>query len=251
MARIVTPFSGRSLVEWTDVLQGAAAADERYRALLAVKSLGSVDETIAWSRHSLGDDDSAVRALAAKMLGESKRLGATGTTAWADIASELAARLSDSDIDVRFEAARAMGRVRGGDASARDVLLSLLAEEEIQPLMLASVVTALAERTDVDLAALAPRYGVLLAHEQAEVREGVSAAVAVWGLPAAALVDPLVIALDDDEPLVRENAALALGRAGVAAEVVASALRTASADEDEVVASVARDALVQLGLSNG
>ena len=249
MARIVTPFSGRSLVEWTDVLQRATAPDERYRALLAVKSLGSVDETIVWSRHSLGDDDSAVRALAAKMLGESKRLDATSTTSWDDIANELTARLSDSDIDVRFEAARAMGRVRGGDASARDVLLSLLAEEEIQPLMLASVVTALAERTDVDLAGLASRYGMLLAHEQAEVRESVSAAVAAWGVPAAGVVEPLVIALDDEEPLVRENAALALGRAGVASDEVVAALRAAATDEDEVVATVAKNALTELGQS--
>ncbi len=250
MARIVTPFSGRSLVEWTDVLQQAATPDERYRALLAVKSLGSVNETIAWSRRSLGDGDSAVRALAAKQLGESNRLESTHAAPWDDIANELIARLCDSDIDVRFEAARAMGRIRGSNGSARDVLLAVLSEEEIQPLMLASVVTALAERTDIDLTALAPRYGMLLAHEQAEVRESVSAAVAAWGLSAATLTDPLVIALDDEEPLVRENAALALGRSGVASEVVASALRTASTDEDEVVASVARDALSQLGLSN-
>ena len=180
---------------------------------------------------------------------ESKRLDATSTTSWDDIANELTARLSDSDIDVRFEAARAMGRVRGGDASARDVLLSLLAEEEIQPLMLASVVTALAERTDVDLAGLASRYGMLLAHEQAEVRESVSAAVAAWGVPAAGVVEPLVIALDDEEPLVRENAALALGRAGVASDEVVAALRAAATDEDEVVATVAKNALTELGLS--
>ena len=74
MARMVAPFSDRSLEEWTVVLQQAASPDERYRALLAVKSLGSVEEVVASSRRSMNDDDSAMRALAAKQLGELKEL---------------------------------------------------------------------------------------------------------------------------------------------------------------------------------
>lgn len=252
MARMVAPFSERSLKEWTVALQQATSPDERYRALLAVRSLGSVGEVVVSSRRSLNDDDSAVRALAAKQLGESKGHDSPPAASWDDIATELIARLSDSDVDVRFEAARALGRVHSDNESAREVLLSLLEEEETQPLMLASVVTVLAARSDLDLAALAARYGTLLSHEQAEVREAVSAAVAAWGLPAAAaLIDPLLIALDDEEPLVRENAAVALGRAGVTSNAVVAALRTAATDEDEVVASVSRDALLQLGLTHG
>ena len=247
MARIVSPFSGRSLAEWIEVLQRAESADERYRALLAVKSLGSWEEAVAASHRVLSDDDAVVRALAAKVLGESRRLDEADASPWSEIAEALVARLSDLDVDVRFEAARALGRVRRGDAAAaRDVLLSLLDEEDVQPLMLASIITAVAERSDVDLTRLALRYGTLLIHEQAEVRESVSAAVAQWGVSAAALIEPLLIALDDEEPLVRENAALALGRAGVASEEVAAALRVAATDEDEVVASVARDALTLL-----
>ena len=231
MARIVSPFSGRSLAEWIEVLQRAESADERYRALLAVKSLGSWEEAVAASHRVLSDDDAVVRALAAKVLGESRRLDEADASPWSEIAEALVARLSDLDVDVRFEAARALGRVRRGDAAAaRDVLLSLLDEEDVQPLMLASIITAVAERSDVDLT----------------VRESVSAAVAQWGVSAAALIEPLLIALDDEEPLVRENAALALGRSGVASELVASALRAAATDEDEVVASVARDALTLL-----
>lgn len=246
MARLVSPFSGRSLAEWIEVLQRAESADERYRALLAVKSLGSWEEAVAASHRVLSDDDSVVRALAAKVLGESKRLDEADASPWSAIAEALVARLSDLDVDVRFEAARALGRVRSGDAAARDVLLSLLDEEDVQPLMLASIITAVAERSDVDLTLLAPRYGALLTDEQTEVRESVSAAVAQWGVSAAALIEPLLIALDDEEPLVRENAALALGRAGVASEEVAVALKAAATDEDEVVASVARDALTLL-----
>ena len=247
MARIVTPFSGRSLDEWIEVLKQATAPDERYRALLAVKSLGSPDDAVAWSCHSLSDADSAVRALAAKQLGELKRLSTDGLAPWIEIANELSERLGDSDIDVRFEAARAVGRVRTNDEPSMSVLLLLLDDEGIQPLMIAAIVAALGERPDVDPALLVSRYGRLLSHEQAEVRENVSAAVAAWGPQAAALDEPLMLALDDEEPLVREHAALALGRVGVASHEVMAALRTASADEDEVVAETAREALRRLG----
>ena len=246
MARPITPFSEHSLAEWIEQLQQAASADERYRALLAVKTLGSPDEAVTWSRHSLNDADSAVRAVAAKQLGESRRLPASDAAPWNEIATELSERLGDPDIDVRFEAARALGRIRTNDESSRGVLLSLFDDEGIQPLMTASIVTAIGERSDVDLALLAPRYGKLLSHEQAEVRESVSATVAAWGQQAAPLVEPLLIALDDEEPLVREHAALALGRAGVASETILAALQTASTDEDEVVAEAARESLRRL-----
>ena len=125
----------------------------------------------------------------------------------------------------------------------------LIDEDGIQPLMIAAVVAAIGERSDVDLTQLARRYVLLLSHEQAEVRESVSAAVAAWGPQAALLADSLVIALDDDEPLVRENAALALGRSGVSSETIVTALQTAAADEDEGVAEVVRDSLRRLGRS--
>ncbi len=246
MARPITPFSERSLAEWMELLPQATSPDERYRALLAVKTLGSLDEAVTWSRHALRDADSAVRALAAKQLGELKRLPAGDAAPWNEIAVELAERLADSDIDVRFEAARALGRIRSDDESSKGVLLSLLDEEGVQPLMTAAIVTALGERSDVDLALLVPRYGNLLSHEQAEVRESVSTAVAAWGRQAAPLVEPLLIALDDEEPLVREHAALALGRAGVTSEAIVAALQTACADEDEIVAEAAREALRRL-----
>ena len=103
------------------------------------------------------DADSAVRALAAKQLGELKQMPGNTAAFWTDVATELTARLGDSDVDVRFEAARALGRIRSDDVSSRGVLLSLLDDDGIQPLMVAAVVTALGERSDVDLALLAPR----------------------------------------------------------------------------------------------
>lgn len=246
MARRISPFSERTLVEWIDHLQQATSPDERYRALLAVKSLGPFDEAVAWCRHSLHDADLSVVALAAKQLGELKRCSTGDSVAWTDIARELAARLADADLDVRFEAARSLGRIRSDDESSRGVLLSLLDDAGIQPLMIAAIVTALGERSDLDVSLLAPRYGRLLSHEQAEVRECVSAAVATWERPAALLVEPLLIALDDEEPLVRENAAISLGRAGSDTAAVIAALQTVSTDEDEIVAEAARNSLRQL-----
>ena len=123
------------------------------------------------------------------------------------------------------------------------VLLSLLDDEGIQPLMIAAIVAALGERPDVDPALLVSRYGRLLSHEQAEVRENVSAAVAAWGPQAAVLDEPLMLALDDEEPLVREHAALALGRAEVASRHLVAcrriddvAERLTAGEPDEVVA---------------
>lgn len=249
MARIVSPFSGRSLEEWIEVLQHAPMSDERYRALLAVKSLGSLDDAVVWSRHSLNDADSAVRALAAKQLGELCRPSSGATVQLTEVGRELFGRLSDSDLDVRFEAAKALGRVQSSDESSMEVLLSLLDEEGVQPLMIAAIVAALGERPEFDVSPLIARYGLLLSHEQAEVRESVSAAVAAWGSRASSLADPLVIALDDEEPLVREYAALALGRAGVISDEITAALRTALTDEDEVVAGKAREALRHLKIA--
>jgi HEAT repeat protein len=249
MSRQVSSFSNRSLAEWTNLLQQGTTPEQRYTALLAMKSMAGLTETVRWSTCALRDTDAVVRALAAKMLGESRRLDSDQTAPWNDVAAELHSSLSDADPDVRFEAARTWGRIRPTDETARNVLMSLLQEAEVQPLMLASIITALAERTDLDFSALTTSYSELLAHKQAEVRESVSAAVTNWGIAAAPLVPALVTALEDEEPLVRESSAIALGRAGVATEQVAIALRAASSDEDDVVATVARESLSQLGLT--
>ena len=130
--------------------------------------------------------------------------------------------------------------------SARDILVSMLDDEETQPLMTAVVVSALGERQDSDASAMIPRFRKLLGHSQAEVRENVSAVVVGLGLAAAGLVAELIAALDDDEPIVRENAAAALGGAGVNSQQVLAALSMAVGDEDEGVAAAARAAHARL-----
>jgi HEAT repeat protein len=125
------------------------------------------------------------------------------------------------------------------------VLVTMLNDEETQPLMLSIVVAALGERHDLQSADVIERLKVLLSHPQAEVRESVSAVVSPGSI-AEQLIDPLVAALDDDEPIVRENAATALGNSGDDGSRIQEALSIAERDEDEGVAEAARAALSKL-----
>ncbi len=251
MPRIVSPFANRPLAAWIEDLQQSQAPDDRYRALLAVNSLGTAQDAMRWCGHLLNDADSSVRALAAKQLGERKRASASAATAdqdlsWTDIGAALVARLHDDDPDVCFEAARALGAINPQVTDARHVLMSLVDDEGIQPLMLAVVISVLGERLDIDAGDLVPRLRKLIVHSQAEVRENATALAAKLGSGTAELITELIVALDDDEPIVRENAAVALGQAGVKSPEIIAALQTASNDEDEVVAASAKAAIVRL-----
>jgi HEAT repeat protein len=246
MDQFLSPFTTQSVAQWIEELQRAESGDGRYRALLAVVSTGTPMESFRWCRSSLRDADAGVRALAAKTLGELKRRSIEGNVDWAEIVTGLTDGLVDEDPDVRFESARALGRIDAASTKARDVLVSLLDDAGTQPLMIAVVVTALAGHSDANAEILIPRLRLLMAHPQAEVRENVSAAVAGCDAMAAALVGELITALDDDEPIVRENAASALGRSGIASPEVLAALTAAGEDEDEGVAEAARNARVRL-----
>lgn len=251
MPRFVSPFEKRPLSAWIDDLQQSQVVDDRYRALLAVNSLGTTQEIVHWSRRLLNDADSSVRALAAKQLGERKRTGSSPETgnddfSWADVGAELVARLHDDDPDVCFEAARALGAINPQVAEARHVLMSLADDDEIQPLMLAVIISAIGERMDIEAADLVPRLRNLLVHPQAEVRENATALAAKLGSGASELITELIVALDDDEPIVRENAAVALGQAGQSSTEIIAALQAASQDDDAGVAEAAKASIARV-----
>lgn len=242
-----SPFASRPLQDWIKDLAQAPSPEDRYRALLAVQSLGSPSQQLECCRTALADADSGIRAQAAKKLRDLRSpIETISATERSALAASLNNLLRDEDPDVRFEAARTLGVLDPSNIGARDVMLALLDDEGTQPLMLSVVVTALGERDDSQPTDLLPRFQKLLSHSQAEVRENVSAVVSRWGTSAAPLVVELIQALDDDEPIVRENAAIALGGAGIASEDVIAALHQTAADEDEGVALAAKTACDRL-----
>lgn len=243
MAQFTSPFPQRPLSDWIEDLQHAEAAEDRYRALLAIHSSGDFLESVPWCRSALHDSDAGVRALAAKQIGQWRHAEEprASDAIWQEVELDLVPLLQDADPDVRFETARSLGRIDPKLTSPGDVLLSLLDGEETQPLMIAVVVSALGERTDLDSDALVPRFRTLLGHSQAEVRENVSSVVSRWDTAALSLmIAELVLATDDDEPIVRENAVLALGKSGLDSSPILAALTRAMEDEDEGVAAAAR-----------
>lgn len=251
MPRFVSPFENRPLTAWIEDLQHAQVADDRYRALLAINALGTAQDAVRWSARYLNDQDSNVRALAAKQLGERRRSSTSGASAddgiaWAEIAAALVTRLHDEDPDVCFESARSLGAINPQATEAGHVLMSLLDNEETQPLMLGVVMSALGERRDIEAAALIPRLRKLIVHPQAEVRENATALAAKLASGTAELAPELIAALDDDEPIVRENAAIALGQAGLNSTDIIDALMTASQDEDEGVADAAKASIARV-----
>jgi len=248
MPQPVSVFARRPLSGWIEDMQHAAAAEDRYRALLAIHTLGPSEIAVQWCRHALKDADPGIRALAVKQLGELKRIypSSPNSTAWSEVAAEIAIHLLNDDLDVRFEAARALGRIDPLQSGPKDVLLSLLDDDQTQPLMVAIVISALIERDDADAQTMIPHLRRLISHDQAEVRENASAAIAKLESSADQMIPELITALEDDEPIVRENAAIALGQSRIQSPQVQFALQTAESDEDEGVANAARDARILL-----
>lgn len=244
MPQPVSLFANRSPDEWIECFQTSDCVEDRYRALLAIKALSDAPTAISSCRQALVDGDSSLRALAAKQLGELRQANqpADASGDWSEIAFDLAKLIGDQDPDVRFEAARSLQRIEPKDREAKQTLMQFLDNDQTQPLMLGIVVSALAEADELDETAMIPRFRTLMTHDQPEVRENVSAAIAKFNKTARALVSELVVALEDEEPIVRENAAIALGKSSVNSTAIQTALQTAELDEDEAVANAAHAA---------
>lgn len=244
MSSSKSPYQQRSLADWQRDLESAAAGEDRYRALLAINALATPFEAVSGCRAALTDAEPGVRALAAKRLREWRQLseGAAPSPDWEGIADDLRRVLADTDPDVQFEAARALGWIWPDGDEGVTVLWRMLGDDEAQPLMLALLVTALAEHPRSCPEAHLPRLRELLRHPQAEIRENTSGLIATSVTAAQVLEAELVVALDDDEPIVRENAAIALGHIPLKGPETCAALTRAAEDEDEGVAAAARRA---------
>ena len=247
MPPIPKPFSSQPISDWIVQLQKDDSAEQRLRALQAIGLLAPPDEIARWAAHALSDNDSTIRALAAKLIG-GLRLPVSAETE-----TLLVSLLQDADPDTRFESARALLRTKSNQSGlVPPILFTFLDEEETQPLMVASILNTFAEAEDIPsqvMSELLPRLLRFLDHDRAEVREANSTIFAKWPSLCESCVDQLLPLLDDSEPVVREQIALAFGQSGINSEKVREGLRTASQDEDSEVARVATEALQRLGQS--
>ena len=244
MPAIPQPYSNKPIPDWITDLQHSESAESRLRALQAIGHLSPKAESSQWAAYAIRDNDSDVRALAAKLLGSNPSLMPGETE------SALVAMLDDADPDSRFESARALIRWQTASSErAVAVLLQFLDEEETQPLMIAAVVNTLLEVKSLEgpgEAMLQPRIERYLDHDRAEVRESISAVFRKWPTMCKPVIDRLLPLLDDSEPVVRENIACALGSAGLVDENIRTALQAATLDEDSEVARIAAEALQKL-----
>ena len=245
MPPIPKPFDSQSIADWIAQLQKNDSPEQRLRALQAIGLLGGPDEITRWAVHALRDNDSTIRALAAKLIG-GLRLSVSDETE-----TLIASLLQDSDPDVRFESARALLRTKSKRSDhVVPVLFSFLDEEETQPLMVAAILNTFVEAEVIPgrvESELLPRLLRFLDHDRAEVREANSTVFAKWPAFCESCTDQLLPLLDDSEPVVREQIALAFGQSKINSEKVREGLRIASQDEDTEVARVATEALQRLG----
>jgi HEAT repeat protein len=243
-----SPFADRPLSDWLQLLSTSRDAEERYRALQAVTSLGQPGETVGAVIRGLDDADSAVRAGAARWLArQAQQSPRPGTDAdWRMIQSRWEKLLIDDDPDVRFESARGLLAISADPAPARAILMDFLRDPETQPVMQVAILKTLS-RLGADLSAEAGPWPILLQSDQAEVREEAAKTVGVCCIASAGELAPgLIPLLDDEEPLVREEAARALGRLQIATTEVLTALEAAGVDEDALVAEAAQQSLAAL-----
>lgn len=225
-------------------LHDASSADDRLRALQAIRVRCNQEQIAQSSLHALRDTDPNVKALAARLLGQNTEQISDETS------SELESLSRDDDPDVRFESARALLRLAPqASGAALPVLLAFLDEAETDPLMLAATLNTIAESTieqELMTKELQPRLLRFLKHDRGEVREAASLIYAHWPEIAKSNPEELITALDDVEPVVREKIAFTLGEVGASTDAIRSALETATTDEDTEVAKAATAAFERL-----
>jgi HEAT repeat protein len=219
----------------------ASQPEDRYRAIALLTAWIPLEQCRDDMFAALNDDDSSVRAIAAKRLGELPENcpGFAGGVRDAALAA-LNARMPEPDPDARFEIARAL--VRWGDCHSAifDALLQLADDPQTDVAMLGSVVELFRDFPD-QADTLLSRLTGWLEHDRADVREAAAVTAAGLGPRAVSTVMTLVDLLEDECPFVRDCSAKALGAIGVSDEPVLAGLHNASSDEDpEVAASAAR-----------
>lgn len=155
------------------------------------------------------------------------------------IIDALAARLGDSEVDVRRAAARSLGNI--GDSRAVPKLVTAL--EDSEPTVRGAVAEALSEFADPR--AIAP-LTELLADPSEDVKQNALNALSNFdrGVPVA----PIVRTLTDSNPDVRADAARLLGEIGDSS--VTKALTPLTGDPSPQVRAAVAEALGEIGASS-
>lgn len=181
--------------------------------------------------NALSDSDTQVRFLAAKALGHIGKYAV----------SSLVQRLSDKDPSVRQSAAYGLG-VAGPEAdAATEELIHTL--EDRDPQVRTSAAYALSEIGHTAL----PRLIEVIDHGSGRTRQGAARAVG-WLRPSKRLVvGPLLKMLDDADPGCRQQAIETLLALYAKDDAVIAAMTRSLADPDEQVRSTAAKALNLLG----
>lgn len=222
LADLVEP---RPSDDWTSVERRVTAA-ELLRDM-GPKAVPAAPALVA----ALGDADANVRAAAAEALGAIGPAASEGYSglvahlkhgvpvirALAKFGSdarqaeaELIARLGDPDPAIRWNAARALGKIHAGPAGIE------------------ALVRACTDKVP-------------------EVREHAAEALGDIGPPAASAVPALTGLLSDENFKVRRDSARSLGKIGPAAKAAAEALRKLATDPEQSVRAAAAQALKDLG----
>lgn len=185
----------------------------------------------------LSDSDWQVRREAALELGAIADGGKTSVAA-------ITVALGDDDSRVRRAAADALGQI-GPDAS-RSIPALVILFDDIDPSVIESAAKAVglmgsrASRTSKDLT-------TLLGHPVARVRSAAAESIGKIGRRARSGMPELSQRLGDSEPAVRSAAARSLGEMGATASSYSSQLLRLLDDDDPEVREAASQALSQIG----
>ncbi len=149
--------------------------------------------------------------------------------------------LKDEDVDIRYYAAEALGRL--GPAGISELLEAM---RDQRPSVRDDAARGLVALKPEDKAAVAPKLTQWLQDKNWEVRRFVAETLGNMGPPAKAAVPTLAELLRDNDLSVREAAAGALWAMGPEAKAAAPALKEQLHDEDWPLSFLAAEALKKI-----
>ncbi|OLT61916.1 sister chromatid cohesion protein PDS5 [Moorena bouillonii] len=231
-----TDFEGQAL----EMLKEQSDLINEIRLLKYRYDLGDKDQVVTTSLARLKDENSDVREMAARALGNLVNSSET-------VVNALLARFQDENSDVRRQAAYGLGRLGKSSEPVVNALLARLQDENyVVRGTAADALGSLGNSSETVVNAILVR----LMDKHFEVRRNAVSALGNLGNSSETVVKALIVRLMDENSDVRSKAALALGELGSSSETLVSALLAQLMDEDSDVRWRAAYALGKLGNSS-